>query len=54
MIKYMANKKAIKVSVKLGHGVELMPAFVGKEEIHEGQLRALDLRSDDLRGRWGI
>ena len=50
----MANKKAIKISVKLGHGVELMPACVGKQEIDEGQFRALDPRSDDLRGLWGI
>ncbi len=50
----MANKKAIKVSVKLGHGVELIPVCVGKEEVDEGQLRALDPRSEDLRGRWGI
>jgi len=54
MIKYMANKKGIKVSIKLGHGVELIPVCVGTEEVDEGQLRALNPPSEHLRGRCGI
>ena len=51
---YMGSMEAIKAFVKLGQGVSLMPAWVAKEEIDSGCLRALPTGSDDLKRRWGI
>ena len=51
---YMGSMEAIKAFVKLGQGVSLMPAWVAKQEIDTGCLRALPTGSDDLKRRWGI
>ena len=45
---------SIKAFVKLGQGIGLMPAWVAKHEIDEGQLLSFPMGSNQLRRRWGI
>jgi len=53
-VTFMGSMEAIKAFVKLGQGIGLMPAWVAKHEIDEGQLLCFPTGSNQLRRRWGI
>jgi LysR family transcriptional activator of glutamate synthase operon len=53
-LSFMSSMEAMKAFVKLGQGIGMMPAWIAKQEINTGTLRALPIQDNDLKRRWGV